>query len=1247
MSMPDGQSVEAGWIELHCRESGLGGFGGGDSIRALALDPLQEVVWTATASGMIHAHSTGGLTRVVSTFAGSSSLDAPYLRSLAVNSTSVIAAVPRGLGLLTRGGVPCGNIHAESIGNPAALALNPLDDKMVAVGGQSRMLAVVDCAREHILRQAPLSCSAGVTAADWVAPPGLPSVAVFATQTGRISLCDPSSMREMQSAAAFAGAVTSISCSGYYLAATGSTTHGGVAYMEQAIKIFDMRRLNTPLPSVPFAAGPAIAVFDPWTTVNLCGPESDALWGLSADGVMQCVDASQVPSIPVSPELHLDCGEDTFTCMKITREGIIVLGDSGGFLHEWSSTHNGQMNAESKDLFLESLGSAPQRPTRPLNLDRLLKMDAEVKAGDVALSSRLFKHMDHIPAMQKKAETGMNRRHGETTSYTQPGESIFVRRPWSRTPLIISPNIIASSTQDSFLLCAQAPPGFVRNSTHGHEPFPRIIKSATDLNAPHKPKSKSSPGSTSSTGENDTDNLSDVILDLHLPSVRSTYVEMDLVAYESIEGFDFLKYNRSGLFCGLENALPNVYVNSVIQSLYFTPPLRHVLLKHTSDAETGISWELGCLFNMIDLGSAGMACEAGNFTKAFSAMANADALGLLDGKTALPPFQRIEDFTRYLLEQLHKDDAGQPGTETSISQLFGGDILSYGRFSPSGTEWSRESRLFQHTLAYSVGGRGTVDSFCGLLANSLSQNLEPTRAFCEKTGTFEMMSQKRILKSLPNVLLFGCGTKNPKFVEWWCGEERNVRATKHVSAQSIRSPPSPAEREAVAQTAMAREGKLLESIRVLTGADDVTVLDASAESDEVYGFDRLDGDGYHPSADPRSALEATYDLAYVIAYVPPTEEESISASRGSGTAGNVHGHLISYTRVPAKDKEKGGKKGNIDVTEEVRNAKWWCFNDFVIAPCESFQEVQAFDTQWKVPCLLGYVKRDIAKYIRMDDGDAKVSWDVRQVIGQSPESGQENAAFGLAETEEEPTAGTLFALDCEFVLTARDEAEIWGDGTRRVMKPSTMALGRVSVVRACGNRKGTPIIDDYVHVKEPIIDYLTRFSGLTAGDLDRTRSPHVVRSLKSVYNRLRCLVAIGCVFIGHGLKKDFRIINFVVPSRQVIDTVTLFHLPNRRLLGLRYLTATLLRSAIQMNTHDSVEDAVAAMQIYEVYLKVHGDGSDQVCVARFHKLLLALYSYGYKHKWKPSELDPFVFDYTKDPNPAPFVKAGPKGARPE
>ena len=60
-----------------------------------------------------------------------------------------------------------------------------------------------------------------------------------------------------------------------------------------------------------------------------------------------------------------------------------------------------------------------------------------------------------------------------------------------------------------------------------------------------------------------------------------------------------------------------------------------------------------------------------------------------------------------------------------------------------------------------------------------------------------------------------------------------------------------------------------------------------------------------------------------------------------------------------------------------------------------------------------------------------------------------------------------------------------------------------------------------------------------AGDLDPAVSRHHLTSLKRAYMKLRHLVDAGCVFVGHDLQQDFRMINIVVPQEQVVLPHTL------------------------------------------------------------------------------------------------------------
>jgi len=316
-------------------------------------------------------------------------------------------------------------------------------------------------------------------------------------------------------------------------------------------------------------------------------------------------------------------------------------------------------------------------------------------------------------------------------------------------------------------------------------------------------------------------------------------------------------------------------------------------------------------------------------------------------------------------------------------------------------------------------------------------------------------------------------------------------------------------------------------------------------------------------------------------------------------ARHQHSHLVAIVKVPSSELDPD----NI--------SPWFVFNDFAVRNV-SVEEALNFPDLWKVPAAL-YLERVDARE-KMDFNALPEEIDTSVLSRDSNISLNRDGGHikhDLLHPNELPRAGMLVAIDAEFVSMQQEETEFRSDGTKKVIRPARLSLARVSVLRGDGPKGGVPFIDDHIHTSEAIVDYLTEYSGIKYGDLDPHLSPYTLTPLKIVYKKLRALVDRGCVFIGHGLSKDFRIINIFVPPEQVIDTVDLYFIRARqRRLSLKFLTWFVLGENIQTETHDSIEDARSALRLYKAYHEFEENGV-------FDEKLEELYREGKVNNWKP------------------------------
>lgn len=246
---------------------------------------------------------------------------------------------------------------------------------------------------------------------------------------------------------------------------------------------------------------------------------------------------------------------------------------------------------------------------------------------------------------------------------------------------------------------------------------------------------------------------------------------------------------------------------------------------------------------------------------------------------------------------------------------------------------------------------------------------------------------------------------------------------------------------------------------------------------------------------------------------------------------------------------------------------WHLFNDFIVQSIP-LSEVVTFP-QWKHPCMVYFHQRHGPEEPPLDSPPP--TWEKLAVPASvlQLESLSRTPSIRLLQSFATlPGPGDIIAFDGEFVSVSLEKSMINAAGERVVSEEVRQVLARMSLLDvghgpkdaegggqqgpgspgstaatgATGEGPGSTVFnknmmriiaDDYILPVEPVLDYVTRFSGITEEDLNQATSKHSLLTQRSAYLKLRYFIDAKCVFVGHGLQKDFETANIFVPPEQV------------------------------------------------------------------------------------------------------------------
>ncbi|KAJ3339561.1 poly(A)-specific ribonuclease [Entophlyctis luteolus] len=672
-----------------------------------------------------------------------------------------------------------------------------------------------------------------------------------------------------------------------------------------------------------------------------------------------------------------------------------------------------------------------------------------------------------------------------------------------------------------------------------------------------------------------------------------------------VEDFDFGFYNKTA-YSGLETHIKNSYCNPILQMLFYTRPLReiakfHILNGMTISASPSktpprtpspsqiddapyctkqncLLCELGFLFRMLE-DAKGANCHATNFLHAFGKLPQANALGLFEHEIVALPAAAGGSVAASSGTGVSAGVSGTPAAGIAAAGSLSSMMHGFHRFILE-TISSESGCIEIRILKNSVNTADTlVQQVMGIPVTNMNVCLG-----CKNEDVREIIQ-----------FVVDVGVKVK-------GDEKPAASLRSASVSNVQATSS--------------------SLAPPTLPPFSHLLEASLQKESSAKAWCTQCSKYQLTSQVKRirCLPNVVSINLKLAMSPSPSDDSESAFEGMNNWLPLRIALVlSDSQLRVFDLEKGDAfrvdeyEGSADIAVyDLKEGDWVLFNDFSVQPTTA-ANAKTF-AKWKQPTVL--------QYLRID-ADSRIDYEKLQHRNPGEKLFMRNPLVNyrkdvmvtyspLTEADFPVKPGFLVAIDAEFIALQKEESELRSDGSRSVILPSKLGLARISILRGeDGPLCGVPFIDDYISTSDAIVDYLTEFSGINFGDLDPSTSTRPLVPLKVAYQKLRYLVDAGCVFVGHGLKKDFRTVNIIIPPEQIIDTVDIFFIKERqRKLSLRFLAWSVLNINIQKDAHDSIEDARTALLLYKKYVELQSEG-------KFQEALDRVYEEGRKVNFKP------------------------------